>query len=115
MGQYETRHPIGQRRLADALRAADQPCMRNAPAPVGAQQRRFGFVMPEQRTGFARMRRDDLGLGLAWAHAVLATLAADVAKKRSRSAVQTKPATVLASAEASISTQRFGSAAAISR
>ena len=35
MGEHEARHAIGQRRLADALRAADQPGMRNAPAAIG--------------------------------------------------------------------------------
>ena len=40
MGKHEPRHPVGQRRLADALRAADQPGVRNAPAAIGVQQRR---------------------------------------------------------------------------
>ena len=30
VGEHEPRHAIGQRRLADALRAADQPGMRNS-------------------------------------------------------------------------------------
>jgi hypothetical protein len=35
MGQHEARHAIGQRRLADALRAADQPGVRDLPAAIG--------------------------------------------------------------------------------
>ena len=114
MGEHEARHAIGQRCLADALRAADQPGMRDPPALVGGKQRSLRLAVSEQHGSLARMGRRDLGLGLSRAHAVEATLAGAV-KKRSRSAVQTAAATVLASPLASISTQRAGSAAAISR
>ena len=38
IGQHEARHAIGQRRLADALLAADQPGVRNAAAAIGVKQ-----------------------------------------------------------------------------
>ena len=115
MREHEPRHPIGQRRLADALRAADQPGMRNPPAAIGVQQRQFGLAMPEQRHGFARMRDGSGCLSLAGAHARLATFETSNSRKRSRTAVQTLAATAPAAALASISTQRCGSAAAICR
>ena len=43
----EPRHAIGQRRLADALRAADQPGVRDSPAAIGGKQRRLRLAMPE--------------------------------------------------------------------
>ena len=92
MREHEPRHAIGQRRLADALRAADQPGMRNAPAAIGVQQRRLRLAMPEQIGRLARMPDRGLLLGLARAHAVLAV--AGIANRWSRSAVQTRAATV---------------------
>src|SRR5882757_609625 len=115
MGEHEPRHPIGQRRLADALRSPDQPGMRNTPAAVGIQQRHFGFVVPEQICGFARMGGGDLRVDLAGTHAELAALLAPAAKKRLRNAAHMLAATVPASALASISTHRCGSLAAICR
>src|SRR5580704_11363977 len=115
MSEHEASHAVSQRRLADALRTADQPGMRNAPTPIGAQERGFRLAMSEQRRGLARMRHGDLRFDLARAHAEVATLAAGTAKKRSRRAVQTWAATVSGLASASTSTQRSGSAAAISR
>ena len=115
MAQHKSRHAIGQCRLADALRAADQPGVRNPAALVGIEQRGLFLPVPKQHGRFARMGRGNLGLGLTWAHAVVARLSAGAAKKRSRSAVQTLAATALASPLASIRTQRCGSVAAISR
>ena len=112
VGEHEARHAVGQRRLADALPASDQPGMGNPPAFVGTEQRRLGVAMAEQFGRLARMRDADLGVSLARAHA---GLVAAVEKKRSRSVVHTLAATVLASPLASISTQRAGSAPAISR
>src|SRR5579859_1213201 len=114
MAQHEARHAIGQGRLADALRAADQPRMRNPSAFVGGKQRGFGLAVTEQHGGPAGMRRGDLGFRLFRTHALEAAVAG-LAKKRSRSAVQTLAATVLASGVASMSTQRWGSIAASSR
>src|SRR5271169_6094584 len=110
MSQHEARHAISQCRLADALWTADQPGMRNAPAAIGVEQRRLGLAMPEQFRGFARMRYCNLLFDLARAHADGAGL--EMAKRWSRSAVQTCAATASGSAVASISTQRCGSSAA---
>jgi hypothetical protein len=115
MGEHEPRHPIGQRRLADARRPADQPGMRNAAAAVGVQQGRLGVAMPEQCRGFARMDDGNLRLDLTGAHAGLATVSTLAAKNRSRSAAHTLAATAPASALASIKTHRCGSSAAICR
>src|SRR6185312_3878424 len=115
MGQHEARHAIGERRLADALLSPDQPGMGNAPAAIGIEQCRLRLAMPEQDGGLARMRHRDLGFDLARAHAGAAKLLAGFVKKRSRKAAQTCAATVFTSALASISTQRPGSDAAISR
>ena len=54
MRQHEARHPIGQRRLADAALAADQPGMRHAPAAIGVEQRLLGLGMAEQVAASAR-------------------------------------------------------------
>ena len=113
IGEHEAGHAIGQRRLADALRTADQPGMRNAPAAIGIEQCRLGLAVAEQLGRFAGMPDRHFLLGLACAHTVPAGLG--TANTRSRSAVQTRAATVSASALASISTQRCGSSAAICR
>ena len=54
MGEHEARHAIGERRLADAARAADQPGMRHAAAAIGIEQRLLGLGMAEQRRCVAR-------------------------------------------------------------
>src|ERR1019366_8635313 len=115
MCEHEARHPIGQCRLADALRTPDQPGMRNTPAAVGIQQCQLGFTMSEQRCGFARRNRRNLRFDPTGAHAELATWPTPAAKKRSRKAAHTFAATVPASAFASISTHRCGLLAAICR
>src|SRR5450631_3116230 len=109
MGQHEACGPVSQRRLADALRATDQPCVGNAPAAIGVQERRLGLPMPEQDTGFTRLGDHHILLGLSRAHevtgvGVAAVGVAEVAivNKWSRTAVQTWVATVSGSAEASI-------------
>ncbi len=115
MREHEPRHAIGQGRLADPCRPPDQPGVRNTPAAVGIQQRRLGLAMSEQRGSFARRDGCKLRFDLTSAHAEVATLPTPVAKRRSRTATHTLAATVPASALASISTQRCGSAAAICR
>jgi hypothetical protein len=57
MGEEEARDPIGERRLADALRAADQPGMVKAPGSERIEERRLGLAMAEERRLLARMRR----------------------------------------------------------
>src|SRR3974377_646743 len=94
MAQDETSHAIGKGCLADALRAPDQPGVRDAPALVGIEQGALGLAMPKQLGSLARMWRAELGLGLLRAHARLAKFAAGAARKRSRSATQTRSATV---------------------
>src|SRR5437763_1021986 len=113
MREHESRHPISQRCLADALRAADQPGMRNAPAAIGIEQRCLRRTMSEQFGGLARVPDRDLIFGLASAHADVADVA--VANRRSRSAVHTWAATTSGLVLASISTQRLGSSVAIWR
>ena len=63
MRQHEPRHAIGQRRLADAGLAADQPGVRDAAAAIGVEQRLLGLGMAEQRGGLARMRQGVFVLG----------------------------------------------------
>ena len=57
MRQHEARHAIGQRRLADAALAADQPGVRDAAGAVGVEQRLLGLGVAEQHRRLARMRR----------------------------------------------------------
>ena len=57
MGEHEARHAIGERRLADAALAADQPGMRHAAAAIGVEQRLLG--LGDGRT--ARWSRADAG------------------------------------------------------
>src|SRR5579864_9472361 len=114
VAQHEARHPISERSLADALRSADQPGVRNATAPVGIEQRCLRFVMTEQLKVLARMRDRKLVVGPC-AHAGLAALSALAVKSRSRKADHTFAATLLASCVASIRTHRSGSLAAICR
>ncbi len=56
VGEHEARHPIGERRLADAGLAADQPGMGDAAAAIARQQRLFGGLMAEQHRGLPRQR-----------------------------------------------------------
>src|SRR5215218_7217361 len=98
--EYEAGHAIGQRRLADALRAADQPGMRNAPAAIGFEQGHLGIAMAEPGGGFTRMRRRNALLDLARAHADRTTLSASALKKRSRKVAHTLAATAAGSASA---------------
>ena len=55
MGKHKARHAIGERGLADALRAAQQPCMRDASAAIGVEQYCFRFTMSEEGRGFTGM------------------------------------------------------------
>src|SRR6266700_6323975 len=109
VGQHETRGPVGQRRLADALRTTDQPGVGNPAAAIGVQERSLGFAMTEQNAGLARRADRDFLFDLARTHAVAAV------NKWSHSVVQTRPATLSGSGVASIRTQRCGSSAAICR
>ena len=55
MREHEPRHPVGQRRLADAGRAADQPGMRHASRAIGVEHRLLGLGVTDERAGLARM------------------------------------------------------------
>src|SRR6185312_4317247 len=114
MRKNEASHPVGERGLADSLRASDQPGMRNASAAIGIEQRRLGLAVTEQNSCFSRMNNRKRRLGLA-AHADAAALFVLVVKNRSRSTDQIFAATFAGSSVASISTQRSGSLAAMRR
>ena len=115
VGEHETRHSVGERRLTYALRAADQPGVWNSPASIGVEQGYFRVTMTEQGGGFAGMRNQVLRFGLPRAHAGLATLPALLTRSRSPSAAQMFAATASGSPLASISRHRSGSAAAMRR
>ena len=115
MSQHEPCHAVGERCLADALRAADQPGMRHPRASIAIKQRALGIVVSEQRGVLAGMQHRHLRLDLTGAHAELTALPVSAANRRSRTVVHIRAATVAASALASISTHRCGSAAAICR
>ncbi len=70
MSEHEARHAIGQRRLADALRAGDQKGVRHAAGAISGQQGGFRGRLAEQHAGRARMRRlvDLVVVGCARAH-----------------------------------------------
>ena len=59
MREHEARHAIGERRLADAGRAADQPGVRDAAAFIGIEQRLFGLGVAEQHRPFRAARAPD--------------------------------------------------------
>jgi hypothetical protein len=63
MCKHKPSHAKGKRCLADPRFAADQPGVRNAPAPIGIEQRLLGLGMTEQRRGFAWMRQ---GVFVVW-------------------------------------------------
>ena len=56
MREHETRHAIGERRLADAGRAADQPGVWHAAAAVGSSSACSASRVAEQHRRLARMR-----------------------------------------------------------
>ena len=54
LGEEEAREAEGERRLADAARAAQQPGMRQAAGAIRLQQHRLRRLMPEQQRVLAR-------------------------------------------------------------
>ncbi len=112
MREHETRQPIGQRCLADAGRAADQPGVRNAAAFVGIEQRALGLVMSEQRAGFARAQNVDVGLVVAHGAVVAVARRSGVGCRRCSMALQIRSATTSRGARPSMVTQRLGSLSA---
>ena len=62
MREHEARHAVGERRLADAARPADQPGMRHAAGAIGFEERLFGARRGRKAPAVcARMR--DVGFG----------------------------------------------------
>jgi hypothetical protein len=106
MDKHEARHPIGERRLADARWPANQPSVRGAGVLVAVEQGAFGFRMAEQLGGFARMRRAVVGL----AHgAAVAARRASSGCSRFATVLQISSATTSRALRPSTMTQRLGS------
>src|SRR3546814_8005000 len=102
-GQNEPGEPVGERRLADARRAADQPGVRHPTRNRGTEQNRL-------RLGMA----DQLGVGAWWRRRYDET-AAHRRPNRVSTAASTSVATASTVRPASMTTQRSGSLRAISR
>jgi len=118
MREHETRHAIGQRRLADAGRSADQPGMRHAPAAVGVQHLLLGVGVAMEREDVARVRRfNRLAVARARAHdAACAKLCRALpGSSLCCTIVQISSATRSFERTASISTQRSGACSAAAR
>ncbi len=83
LGEEEAREAEGERRLADAARAAQQPGMRQPAGAVRLQQRRLGHLVPEQQRVVAR-RHDRLRLasGLVVAPLELVAVACVIVHRR---------------------------------
>ena len=125
VGEHEAGEPPGERRLADPLPAADQPGVGEAALAIGREHLRFGALMADQRIDMARMGRAAervgfgkiVGLALLRARRIHARLAlsAPMGSSRVSTAAQIAAATASSFPPASMTTQRKGSAAAISR
>ncbi len=119
VGEQEPREPPGEGRLADPLRAADQPGVREPAVAIGREHRGLGLLVADQRLRVARMRRarDPVALrrlvGLGPSHRVAP--AAPCGSSRAATAAQMSASTSSSDFSASITTQRPGSAAAMSR
>ena len=120
IGEHETGKPPGERRLADALAAADQPGVGETALAIGGEQFLFGGLMADQRSHMARMGRAGQGVGfgkiiaLGLLHARSA-LSAPTGSSLASTADQIAAATSPSVAPPSMTTQRQGSAAAMSR
>ena len=112
MREHEARQPIGQRRLADAGRAADQPGMRNAAAFVGIEQRALGLGMAEQRRGLARPQHVDARRCRRCTAPSSRATSAFPGCSRCSTIAQIRSATTSRGARPSMTTQRLGSLSA---
>src|SRR5665213_1665568 len=110
MSEHETCHAIGQRRLADARRSADQPGMGNAAAFVSIEQRALGIVVTEQHVGFARAQ--DFPVGIVVTHGVVVSARRGCGLRRSTTVSHIRPDTMSRGARPSMTTQRLGSLSA---
>src|SRR5712691_32121 len=118
MREREARHAIGERRLADAGLAADQPGVRDSAAAVGLEQRPLGLRVAEQNMRVARMRNVVFVLARAIRRAHVAASSiisgASAGCSRALTTAQMASATASGCGKASISAQRAGSRAASS-
>src|SRR5262245_2568819 len=117
MRQNEACHAIGQGRLADAGRAAQDPGVRHAAGAIGVEQRLLGLAVAEECGGLARMERRVALLVFAAAHdrALSMITGADAGWSRRLTSAQMASLTGSALTRASMSTQRSGSRSASSR
>src|SRR5262249_10807778 len=118
MGEDEARHAIGERRLADAGRPADQPGVRETRAPIGREQRALRLRMAVEDGGLAWERRvgaPGLLVGVVPNAAPPGTPRTRAPTGRSVMVFQMRSATMGFGSVASIATQRPGSAVAIWR
>jgi len=113
MSEHKARHPIGKRRLADAVLANQHEGVRHAAAAIGAKERGLGTAVTEEFGGHAR-RGGLVDFRLVRAHEVASArrAAAATGRKRVFTACQICFATVIFGALASMMTQRCGSDAA---
>ena len=112
MREHEPRHPVGERRLADAGRPADQPGMRHAARAIGVEQRLLGLGVTDEFAGLARMWKLVLVVARVGSrHDATSSSATGAVAGSSRllTTVQIWSATSMRVPLASISTQRFGS------
>ena len=113
-GQDEARQAIGERRLADAFRPLDQPGMVHASRTVGIEQCALRGRVAQQAIGTVRGGEPE-GRGKVAAHAPCSARPAASMPKRRLTTSHTRSVTSSISPDASITTQRSGSAAAMSR
>jgi hypothetical protein len=112
-GHKMARQAIGQRRLADALRAADQPGSGDGARRGGLGQATLCFAVPQQTRIGARRRRQ--GLGMVFMQPGIGGFLGRAHSRRSETAAAILPLMASSGPSASTTTQRSGSAAAISR
>ncbi len=116
MGEHEARRAVGEGRLADPFRPAQDPGVGKAPALVGVQEGGLGCILAEERRRLAGMRRRRRAGRLPACRRSAAISAALPPRRRARiTTAQIASATAPSLPLASIDAQRSGSAAAIAR
>ncbi len=116
MGEHETRHPVGERRLADPGRPADQPGVRQPSRAIGVEQRALGLGVAVERGGRARRQHfAGIVVGLAHEAASCSETGAIAGWSRSFTAFQIRSATFCLSSVELMTTQREDSIIAIRR
>ena len=112
MREHETRHAIGQRRLADTGRSTDQPGVWHAGAAIGIQQRLVGLLMAEPVRRLARMRYREVVAILTHEATSSRVTGAVAGSSRLATVSQMRAAVAAGVSRPSITTQRSGSASA---